>query len=107
MAVKFDIKDDSSTIVFFTSQGELSLPLDVKIGVLRRMRAAGRAEDSDDLDVFLALLDGLEDDDSLRRWDQLGTMEATRIVDEYFQQFTQRAGGDSGEYGSSSEPVRG
>lgn len=82
-----------------TDQGELQVRLRFKFKVLRSVRNAG----GDELDQFFNLLDGIGDQETLDKIDELDAIEATEIIGAYFQEFAKKQQAALGESSRSSD----
>lgn len=86
------------TFIAETEQGEIRIRLTFKTKLIRAIR---KSED-DELDQFLALLDGIGDKRSLAQLDELDFFETQKIVAAFFRAFQEKQGASVGEASRSS-----
>jgi len=97
---RFQVVGD--TFVAQTSdQGELSIRLRFKFKLLRQLRATGDTG-ADQIDQIFTLLDGINDQETAAKLDELDTFEAIELVVAYFNEFNKRQQASLGESSSSS-----
>jgi hypothetical protein len=68
-----------------TDQGEVKVRLIFKTKLIRAIRDKG-----DELDQFIALLDGIGDKKTIEQLDELDIFETTEIVSKFFTAFARR-----------------
>lgn len=83
---------DDVFIAQTSTQGELRVPLTFKTKLLRAIRDSG-----DELDQFIALLDGIGDAQSVAQIDELDIFETTRHVTKFFEAFQEKQDAAVGE----------
>jgi hypothetical protein len=81
-----------------SDQGELRVKLTFKTKLVRAIRDKG-----DELDQFIALMDGIGDSKSIAQLDELDIFETTEIVSAFFQAFAQKQDARLGESSRSSK----
>jgi hypothetical protein len=94
---KFQVVGDTF-IAQTTDQGELAIRLNFKFKLLRRVRDSG----GDEIDQFFNLLDGIGDQETLDKLDELDAIEATELIGAYFREFGERQQASLGESSRSS-----
>jgi hypothetical protein len=93
---RFQVVGD--TFIAQTEQGELSIRLRFKFKLLRQLRNNG----GDQIDQIFSLLDGINDQETAERLDELDTFEAIELVVAYFNEFNKRQQASMGESSGSS-----
>lgn len=83
-----------NTYRYQSSQGEVTLNLDLPFKIVRKLRAI----EGDDLETFLALLDLTGDEANLTIIDELPMPEAMALITGYFEAFQKRTETTMGEF---------
>lgn len=92
---KYQVVGD--TFIAQSEEGEIRVRLRFKTKLIRAIRNAG-----DELDQFIALLDGIGDKRALEQIDELDIFDTQLLVTEFFKAFEQRQAATVGEAQRSS-----